>query len=169
MQSVWNTPQGYTESAYNHGTVHRTRMLTMPHSISPTSRATTLCAVKKMAVQAMTRTRQPMTVHRYPNRSDTQPLIKRPISSPILALPESASSHKRPRAKGGRRCTPVADSGLPRCRNLPLSAGQLLSVLAVELGEAVEVVDQADVVAFLPGQSATSQVMAGPKHRRGLP
>ena len=45
--------------------------------------------------------------------------------------------------------SPIAKPGLPASRNLPLSRGQLLSVLTVELGEAVEVVYQTHIVALL--------------------
>jgi hypothetical protein len=61
---VWNTPQG------------------IPHRISAARRDCTFLAVKKIAVHALTRTRQAMIVYRYPKRSEAQPLMNRPIISP---------------------------------------------------------------------------------------
>jgi hypothetical protein len=66
--------------------------LTIPHSISATSRVWTFCAVKKIAVKPVMHMRQAMMVYRYPNFSETHPLMKRPMISPTFApCAESAS------------------------------------------------------------------------------
>jgi hypothetical protein len=58
---------------------------TIPHKISPANSVWTFWAVKNRAVQALISIKHTMTVHRYPKRSDTHPLIRRPMSSPTLA------------------------------------------------------------------------------------
>lgn len=53
MVNVWKTPHG------------------IPHRISPTNKCSTVCAVKKIDVNAMISVKQIMTVYLYPNLSET--------------------------------------------------------------------------------------------------
>ena len=87
--SVWNTPHG------------------IPHRISATCKCTTVCAVKKIAVNAMISVRHVMTVYRYPNLSLTYPLIKSPMISPTFAPLD------KPACQGAGICQDPSGNCLP--------------------------------------------------------
>jgi hypothetical protein len=73
--NVWNTPHG------------------IPHKISATNKCTTVCAVKKIAVNAIISSKHAMTVYLYPIASLTQPFKNNPMISPTMTPLLSPACH----------------------------------------------------------------------------